>query len=43
MKVVDIMKEELGGKYIAEFGAWKAKMHAYRKLDKKLEDKLEIS
>ena len=39
MKVLDIMKKELGGKCMAEFGAWKAKMHAYRKLDKKLEDK----
>ena len=32
-------KDELGVKIITEFGALRAKMHTYRKLDKKLEGK----
>ena len=33
------MKDDLGGKLMIEFVALRAKMYAYKKLDKKLEDK----
>ena len=38
-KVIGLMKDELGGKIMAEFVALKAKMHAHRKIDKKLKQK----
>ena len=33
-KVTDLMKDELGGVIITEFLALKAKMYAYRKIDR---------
>ena len=39
MKFIGIMKDDLGGKLMIEFVALRAKMYAYKKLDKKLEDK----
>ena len=33
------MKDELGGKTITEFVALRAKMYAYRKIDKEVEEK----
>ena len=38
-KVIDMMKDELGGKIMTEFVALRAKMYAYRKIDKKVEEK----
>ena len=37
-KVIDMMKDELGGKIMTEFVALRAKMYAYRKIDKKVEE-----
>ena len=38
-KVIDMMKDELGGKIMTEFVALRAKMYAYRKIDKEVEEK----
>ena len=38
-KVIGMMKDELGGKIMTEFVALKAKMYAYKKIDKKVGDK----
>lgn len=38
-KVIDKMKDKLGGKIMAEFVALRAKMYVQRKLDENLEDK----
>ena len=37
--MIDLMKDELGGKTITEFVALRAKMYAYRKIDKEVEEK----
>ena len=37
--MIDLMKDELGGKIIKEFVALRTKMYAYRKIDKKVEEK----
>ena len=38
-KVIDLMKDELGGKIMTELITLSAKMYAYRKIDKESEDK----
>ena len=38
-KVIDLVRDELGGKIMTEFVALKAKMYAYRKIDKEVEEK----
>ena len=35
-KVLGLMKDELGGKIVIDFVALRAKMYAYRKIDKKV-------
>ena len=37
-KVIDLIKDELGGKIMTEFVALKAKTYAYRKIDKEVEE-----
>ena len=38
-RVIGLMKDELGGKNMTEFVALRAKMYAYRKIDKEVEEK----
>ena len=38
-KVIGLMKGELGGKITTEFAALRAKIYAYRKIDKEMEEK----
>ena len=38
-KVIGLMRDELGGKIMTEFAALRAKMHAYRNIDKEVEKK----
>ena len=38
-KVIDLMKDGLGGKIMTEFFALRAKMYAYREIDKEVEEK----
>ena len=38
-KVIDLVRDELGGKIMTEFVALRAKMYAYRKIDKEVEEK----
>ena len=38
-KVIGLMKDELGGKVMTEFVALRAKMYAYKKIDKEVEEK----
>ena len=38
-KVMSLIKDELGGKIMTEFVALRAKMYAYRKIDKEVEEK----
>ena len=38
-KRIGLMKEGLGGKIMTEFVALRAKMYAYRKIDKEVEEK----
>ena len=38
-KVIDLVRDELGGKIMTEFVALRAKMYAYRKIDKEVEER----